>query len=434
MKEDFISYIWQHQHLDHAVLRTTNGEPLQILRPGFLNTNAGPDFLEARIEIGGILWVGNVELHVKTSEWNSHGHATDPAYENVVLHVVWINDLSADEYPNDRLPLLELKNFITPRLVTQYHSFQEGFRDIPCENQFEEVQEIEKATMLEKLLIERLHQKSNAVLGLLEENKGDWEETTWQLVARYFGARINADPFQKLAQRLPIRLLLKHRDNLLQLEALLFGTAGLIPNEKSCSYVNDLRNEFKFLSHKYQFGNNSLRPLEWKLLRLRPAGFPTVRMAQLAALIHRNGNLFSTLTHFHSTHDLYKALRSIQSPYWHTHYHFGKPAESLVPLMGTDAINLLIINAAVPLLAAFAHKTDQSVFLDKAVSVLEELPVENNKIIRKWKVLGLRLNSAANSQGATQWYHRFCVPKLCLQCTVGNAIIRKSAIGSFKLE
>src|SRR5690606_11525948 len=162
--------------------------------------------------------------------------------------------------------------------------------------------------------------------------------------------------------------------------------------------------------------------------------FPTVRMAQLAALIHRNGNLFSTLTHFHSTHDLYKALRSIQSPYWHTHYHFGKPAESLVPLMGTDAINLLIINAAVPLLAAFAHKTDQSVFLDKAVSVLEELPVENNKIIRKWKALGLRLNSAANSQGATQWYHRFCVPKLCLQCTVGNAIIRKSAIGSFKLE
>src|SRR5690606_19609495 len=282
------------------------------------------------------------------------------------------------EYPNDRLPLLELKNFITPGLVTQYHSFQEGFRDIPCENQFEEVQEIEKATMLEKLLIERLHQKSNAVLGLLEENKGDWEETTWQLVARYFGARINADPFQKLAQRLPIRLLLKHRDNLLQLEALLFGTAGLIPNEKSCSYVNDLRNEFKFLSHKYQFGNNSLRPLEWKLLRLRPAGFPTVRMAQLAALIHRNGNLFSTLTHF----------------------HFGKPAGSLVPLMRSDAINLLIINAAVPLLAAFAHKTDQSVFLDKAVSLLEELPGENNKILRKWKALGLRLNSAANSQGA----------------------------------
>lgn len=423
MKEDFLAYVWLHQHLDHTVLRTHTGEAVNVLRTGFLNTDSGPDFLEARIEIGGILWIGSIELHVRSSDWNGHGHYHDPAYQNVILHVVWENDLGEQEYPNSRYPVLELKNYVPPDLLARYRAIQETLEDFPCENQFADIRELEKKSMLDKVLIERLERKADTVLKILQANRGDWEETTWQLLARYFGARINAESFQKLAEFLPIRVLLRHRDNLLQLEALLFGTAGLIPGGESCSYIRDLRREYEFLSRKYQFGAHELRPLEWKLLRLRPAGFPTVRIAQLASLVQRNGNLFSTLTNFQSVQDLTRSLRSIQSPYWHTHYHFGKAAETLVPLMGTEAIHLLIINAAVPLLAAFAYRTDDRHYLEKAVRVLEELPVENNRITRKWKSLGMKLKTAACSQGATEWYQFYCEKKNCLHCMVGNAIL-----------
>ncbi|GAA4440609.1 DUF2851 family protein [Ravibacter arvi] len=425
MNEDFLAYLWQHQYFDRIALQTVSGSSLTPLRPGHRNSDAGPDFLEARIEIDGILWAGTVEIHVRTSDWNLHKHHNDRSYGSVILHVVWENDLAPDHYPNNHVPVLSLKDRVSPDMLALYTTMLQNLQDIPCESQFEGVSMLQKYNMIDKTLIARLQRKSVAISEMLTRNKGDWDETAWQLIARYFGARINADAFQKLAERVPLRLMLRHRADLLQLEALLFGTAHLIPGESTAGYVADLKRQYLFLSGKYGL-RDRLDPIEWKLLRLRPAGFPTVRIAQLAALIHRNGNLFSLLTSFGSFGEIARALKSVQSPYWHTHYHFGKPAKGLVPPMGAEAVYLILINAAAPILAAYGFKTDTPQYLDKAIGLLEETPAENNKITRKWRKLGIRLNTSAASQGATEWYQQYCSARRCLYCSVGNALLSRN--------
>ncbi len=428
MNEDFLAFIWQHQHFDHASLRTQSGDKITVLRPGHRNSDAGPDFVEARLEIDGLLWAGTVEIHARTSGWNAHGHQENKAYSSVILHVVWENDLAMEHYPNTHIPVLTLKDRVSRELLNRYLSILETLHDIPCERQFGDVPMLEKYTMIDRGLIERLEHKSHVISGMLERNNGDWDETAWQLLARYFGAKINADAFQNLAGRIPLRLLLKHRHNLLQLEALLLGTAGLIPPGAASGYISDLQKEYKFLSGKYRLEKSRLEPIEWKLLRLRPAGFPTVRIAQLASLIHRNGNLFSLLTAFGTPAEFANALKSVQSAYWHTHYHFGKPAKTLVPIMGNEAIRILIINAAAPILATYGFRTDNQNYVEKAVGLLEETPGENNKITRKWRKLGLKLSSSASSQGATEWYNQYCSAKRCLNCNVGSSLLSKKML------
>lgn len=425
MNEEFLSFIWKHQYFDHSALQTPSGDKITVLRPGHRNADAGPDFFEARLEIDGLLWAGTIEIHVRTSGWNAHGHVNDKAYGSVILHVVWENDVAAEHYPNTHIPLLELKNLVSPGMLTRYWSMQEALSDFPCKSRFGEIPMLEKNNMVDKALIERLEHKSAMISAMLDRNNGDWDETSWQLLARYFGAKINAGPFQDLAERIPLKILLRHRNNLLQLEALLFGIAGLIPAGPSSGYISDLRREYRFLARKYGLGKNKLDAIEWKMLRLRPAGFPTVRIAQLASLVHRNGNIFSLLTTSPTAAGYAVALKSVQSAYWHTHYHFGKPAGTLIPLMGTDAIHILIINVVAPILATYAFKTDNRNYLDKAVRLLEETPAENNKIIREWKKLGLKLTSSASSQGALEWYHRYCALKRCLHCNVGNSLLKK---------
>jgi hypothetical protein len=425
MNEDFLAFIWQHQHFNRTPLQTQDGESIAVHRPGFRNTNAGPDFLDARLVIDGLLWVGAVELHMKTSDWNQHGHANDNAYESVILHVVWENDLD-HAYPNTHIPLVALNGYVNPDLVSQFLRIRHSIHDIPCEAQFKNVSILEKSHMVDRALVERLENKSKTITALLERNEGDWNETAWQLLARYFGAKINADAFQKLAEKLPLKLLLRHRQELIQLEALLFGTAGLLPSGRLDGYISELNREYKFLRSKHRLPPNQLEAIEWKLLRLRPAGFPTVRLAQLASLIHREGNLFSLLTSYDTAIEYAESLRSIQSPYWHTHYHFLKEAKTLVPPMGADAISILIINAVVPLLATYGFKTDNRSYVERAIGLLEQSQPERNKITRKWESLGIRLPSAAYSQGATEWYEHYCLLKRCLSCSVGNALLKKT--------
>lgn len=428
MTEEFLAFIWQHQHFDHKTIQTNSGDRIIVLRPGFRNANSGPDFAEARLEIDGLLWVGMVELHLKTSDWNQHGHGQDEAYEAVILHVVWEDDLQ-DIYPNTHIPVLELKKYVKSDLLDRFLLIKQSLDDIPCQHQFQTVSVLEKSNMIDRALVERLENKSRVVSKLLDRNGGDWDETAWQLLARYFGAKINADAFQQLAENIPLKLLLKHRHERIQLEALLFGTAGILPSVEDSEYVHELKREYKFMKAKYRFNSPQMAPVEWKLLRLRPAGFPTVRMAQLAALIQRNGNLFSLLTSFDTVAQFTEALKCVQSPYWHTHFHFSKKARTLVPPMGTEAIRILIINAVVPLLATFAFKSDNRYHLDKAIGLLEETMPENNKITRKWEALGVKLPSAAYSQGVTEWYEQYCIPKRCLHCSVGNALLKTGGLG-----
>ena len=425
MNEDFLAFVWQHQYFDHSTLQTLSGDKITVLRPGYRNTNAGPDFFEARIKIGGMLWIGNVELHVRTSGWNQHGHSFDKNYDSVILHVVWENDLPMENHPNTRIPVMELRSRVDPGMTDRYLAILEALQDIPCGNQFAGAPPLVKSSMMDRVLIERLQNKSGVILNMLAGNNGDWNETTWQLLARYFGAKVNADAFQNLAERTPLKILLKHRNDLLQLEGLLLGTAGLIPSGKTAGYVSDLKREYVFLSEKYGLGKKRLDAIEWKMFRLRPAGSPVVRISQLASLISRNGNLFSMLTSFETTSQFVASLRCIQSAYWHTHYHFGRPAKTLVPPMGLEAVYTLIVNAAAPLLAAYGLKTDNSTYLDRAIRLLEEIPAENNRITRRWKDLGLEISSAASSQGVTEWYHHYCTLKRCLSCSVGNVLLKR---------
>lgn len=425
MNEDFLAFVWQHQYFDHSTLQTLSGDKITVLRPGYRNTNAGPDFFEARIKIGGMLWIGNVELHVRTSGWNQHGHSFDKNYDSVILHVVWENDLPMENHPNTRIPVMELRSRVDPGMTDRYLAILEALQDIPCGNQFAGAPPLVKSSMMDRVLIERLQNKSGVILNMLAGNNGDWNETTWQLLARYFGAKVNADAFQNLAERIPLKILLKHRNDLLQLEGLLLGTAGLIPSGKTAGYVSDLKREYVFLSEKYGLGKKRLGAIEWKMFRLRPAGSPVVRISQLASLISRNGNLFSMLTSFETTSQFVASLRCIQSAYWHTHYHFGRPAKTLVPPMGLEAVYTLIVNAAAPLLAAYGLKTDNSTYLDRAIRLLEEIPAENNRITRRWKDLGLEISSAASSQGVTEWYHHYCTLKRCLSCSVGNVLLKR---------
>lgn len=425
MNEDFLAFVWQHQYFDHSTLQTLSGDKITVLRPGYRNTNAGPDFFEARIKIGGMLWIGNVELHVRTSGWNQHGHSFDKNYDSVILHVVWENDLPMENHPNTRIPVMELRSRVDPGMTDRYLAILEALQDIPCGNQFAGAPPLVKSSMMDRVLIERLQNKSGVILNMLAGNNGDWNETTWQLLARYFGAKVNADAFQNLAERIPLKILLKHRNDLLQLEGLLLGTAGLIPSGKTAGYVSDLKREYVFLSEKYGLGKKRLGAIEWKMFRLRPAGSPVVRISQLASLISRNGNLFSMLTSFETTSQFVASLRCIQSAYWHTHYHFGRPAKTLVPPMGLEAVYTLIVNAAAPLLAAYGLKTNNSTYLDRAIRLLEEIPAENNRITRRWKDLGLEISSAASSQGVTEWYHHYCTLKRCLSCSVGNVLLKR---------
>ncbi len=425
MNELFLSFLWQYQYFNHASLHTEAGELIRIHRPGLRNTDAGPDFTQARVEIDGILWVGTVELHVRASDWNLHRHSADKAYENVILHVVWKNDLAPEQEPNRRIPTLSLQPHTDPTLLNRYRNLQENLSSIPCHAQFGNVSDLHKRLMMDRVLTERLERKTAEVL--LIATGADWNETAWQLLARYFGFTVNADTFQKLARRLPLKVLLKHRDSVPQLEALLFGMAQLLPEHSEDPYPRQLSEEYRFLRTKYRLQANQLHPHEWRFFRLRPAGFPTVRLAQLAQLIHRQGPLFSSLTNPATVSDLEPVFQVKQSAYWTTHYHFGKVSPAAVPSLGKQAAHLLIINVVVPLLAAYASKTGNRAFLEKGIRLLEQLPAERNRFIHEWRALQLPAKTAADSQALLEWHHYYCTRKRCLDCHIGNALIRSDS-------
>ncbi len=424
MSEDFLSFVWRYQYFDALNLRAETGEALQILRVGQLNTDAGPDFAEARILLDGLEWAGAVELHVRSSDWEAHRHPDDAAYESVILHVVWEDDRPVLRQDGTLVPTLVLKSRVKPAVRERYERLMTSKTEIPCAPQFRDVPRLPKIAMLDRVLLERLDGKAARVTELWEENNRDWEETAYQWLAQYFGFRLNAPAFLRLAQIVPLKILQKHRLSGLQIEALLFGTSGLLPADSEEKYVQDLQREYQFLAAKYGLLSQKMALTEWKFLRLRPAGFPTVRLAQFATLLQHETGLFASLTSVESADELRKMLRVSQSAYWKKHYQFGKEATAIVPGLGKDAADLLIINAAVPLLVAHARQRDQALLLDRAVRWLEQIPGEKNHITRAWADLGMRVTTAFDSQALIEWHNGYCVEKRCLECTVGAALVR----------
>ncbi|TXK45937.1 DUF2851 family protein, partial [Pontibacter qinzhouensis] len=373
MKEDFLSYLWQYQYFEKTALSTAAGEQLQVLRVGFANSDAGPDFLEARLWVGEVEWSGSVEIHIRASDWHRHQHQQDPRYDQVVLHVVWEADKPVHRRDGTLVPVLELKSKVKPEILQTYQQLQKSNDTIPCAVFWPAVPEITKTAMMERTLVERLEQKGATILQNLTQNGNDWEQTAYELLCRGFGFKINQEPFERLARELPLAVVRKHQQSLFQVEALLYGQAGFLEQEMpEEEYPQKLAKEFSFLKHKYQL-QPRLQRQHWNFLRMRPANFPTVRLAQLAAVLSGHQQLFSRFLSANDIKAYEKLFMQPMSAYWQQHYMFSRENSTVQTGIGKSSAHNLIINVAVPLLAAFAQYTQERAYLEKAVALLEKV-------------------------------------------------------------
>ncbi|MEQ9287517.1 MAG: DUF2851 family protein [Cyclobacteriaceae bacterium] len=423
MKESFLHFVWQFQQFNKSHLHSVGGDKVEVFATGNHNTNAGPDFENATIRIGKITWHGQVEIHTTSSCWKLHGHQHDPAYDNVVLHVVWENDKEIKARNGKSIPTIELKDRVSHDLVMRCNQLLNNHINIPCSGQLSQINQLHVFSMQQQATIERLKYKSNAVFDLLGKNKGNWEEATYQLLAKNFGFKINSEPFLRLAQNTPLKYLKKHSGNLFQVEALLFGMAGFLHQSPVDDYHSLLMNEYEFLSAKYSLTGKELSLTEWKHLRLRPANFPAVRISQLASLLHSNPHLFDSFIHAGTVKNLKKLLKTTPSDYWASHYNFGKETNRPLKGIGVNSIENLLINTTVPLLAAYSRHVGESAYMEQAVAVLESLKPEANNITSKWEALGISNTNAFESQALIETYNNYCLKKRCLSCKIGVGLI-----------
>ncbi|MGK7389786.1 MAG: DUF2851 family protein [Candidatus Cyclobacteriaceae bacterium M2_1C_046] len=422
MNEDFLYYLWKHQKFNIPDLITVNGHRLKIIKPGHLNTNSGPDFSEGHIKLDEISWYGQVEMHIKSSDWEEHNHQKDPAYNNVVLHVVWENDKEIVRQDGSTIPTLELKDKIDPDLLNRYNLLKEALDVIPCRNQQGKVNKIHVLSMIERCTGSRLEKKAQNVLTLLSQNKGDLEETAYQLTMKYLGFKINAQPMEQLARMLPLRLLQKNIHQQDVVEALLFGQAGLLKDPKE-AYGKKLKDLYCFYKRKYSLPA-SLEPYLWKFMRMRPANFPTLRLAQIAAILVNTPYFFNKYLHEDQFSAFKQLFQATPSDFWHTHYHFIKEIAFRNPSMGLQAINLLVINVVAPLRAAYALYTDNYEYMESALNLLQQVPFEKNKIVKAYADMDFPDKSAFDSQGRITLFEDYCKEKRCLNCDIGVTLLK----------
>lgn len=388
------------------------------------NSDAGPDFEEAKIKIGALEWRGSIEIHIKASGWNDHNHSDDQAYEKVVLHVVWENDKPIMRTDGTPMPTLELKNRVEQSMWSRYKNLFTSAETIPCATSWSKIPDIIKLSMLDKTVVQRLEAKGEVVKTLLSKNRNDWEETCFQLLCKNFGFKVNADPMLQLAHALPYKILLKHLDKPLQIEALFLGQAGFLEKTKEDEYVGFLIREYNLLRKKYSLDGRQMNLVQWKFLRLRPGNFPTIRLAQLASLLTSQKNLFSKILESTSYKELVALLSVEQSEYWKQHYQPAKKSKTTVPALGKSSIENIIINTIAPLLMAYGKLHDEEVYCSRAVDLLNHLPAENNKIVREWHALGRKVTSAFDSQGFIELYNSYCMKRRCLECSIGSSIVK----------
>ena len=418
MREEFLYYIWENR-LTNKDLKTTESEAVDIVATGYRNTDSGPDFLEAKIQIGDKLWAGHVEIHVKSSDWNRHGHQNDKAYKNVILHVVYENDVQVND-----IPTLELKGHFDESLFAQYQKLISSKNWIPCEKSIAKVPVFTRLSWLDRMAVERLESKSKTVTKILEANQFDWEDALYKLLMRYFGLKVNNEAFEYLANILPFKTLLKHADHLVQVEAMLMGCAGFLDDDFTEEYPLLLKREFAVMKAKF---NLLTMPAErWKFMRMRPSNFPTIRLAQMAQLIHKNGCLFSKIKAAKDTNEV-KALFDVKaSEYWETHYRLGVIAESKPKHLGEATADVLMINAVAPLLFCYGKLHKDESMCETAMQFLEDTEAEDNAIIRHYVQCCITAENAMQTQALLHLYSYFCKRKRCLECRIGNVLLHKT--------
>ena len=422
MRESFLHFLWRWRRFAHHELLTTQGQSIEILHPGEWNTHAGPDFFNARVRLGDTTWAGNVEIHLKSSEWLAHGHQDDPAYDNVILHVVLEEDHPIVLASGQRIPCLELKNRIPANILEIYERLEHERAWIPCETFFTKVPDIVRLNWLDRLMVERLELKTAAIENMLETTGNHWEETFYRLLARNFGLKVNAEPFEALARSLPLFILARHVHNPLQVEALLFGQAGLLQPAFQEEYPKELAREYRFLQHKYQL--TPMNAEQWKFLRLRPANFPSIRLAQFSALLLHSTQLFSQVLDAGSLREIEHLFSVEPGAYWLTHFQLDKPSAKGSKMPGRDFIQLLVINTIVPFLFYYGKQKNTPRYQKVALELMEALPAESNTILDGWHDLGVTARHAYQSQALIHLKTRYCDVKRCLECAIGNAILR----------
>jgi len=422
--EEFIHFIWENRLFHNKSLKTVSGEMVEIVKTGRRNTNAGPDFFNAQVKIDDTLWAGNIEIHKKASDWEKHNHTSNKAYENVILHVVEEADKSTFRMNGTEIPTLEIT---WPEQFTRnYRKLLDSKSWIACQEQFHQVDPVLLKLGFNRLMIERLENKTGEIEKRLIENKNNWNETFYQMLARMFGFKVNAVPFELLAKAVPMHILTKHKSNLFQLEALLFGTSGLLNEELiGDEYFIRLREEFSFLYKKYNL--KTVEPHLWKFMRLRPVNFPTIRIAQLAQLIRKSQGLFSKIIETDDLPGLKNLFEVKASAYWDSHYRFNKNTTRSQPKeLGETSINTLIINVVAPFLFVYGEKQNQEHLKNRALDFLEQLPAEKNSIVKNWESLGIQPRSAFETQALIELKTRYCEQKKCLNCQIGNKLVKTS--------
>ncbi len=423
MTEAFLQFAWQHGLLD-GPLTTTKGLPVVVERYGELNRDAGPDFFNARIRIGDVQWAGNVEVHVRASDWKAHHHSDDKSYNNVILHVVYIYDADILLENGKEVPTLVVATALPAGVWERYEKLIQGGDDqsVPCASRLPEIPEFLFRASMERQVVERLQQKVDGVHKMLQDAKGNWEQVCYWLVARYFGSRINSFPFELLAKVTPLSVLAKIKDNPFRVEALYMGQAGLLEEEFTDDFPKALQREYGYMRDAYK-----LTPLKahlWKFFRLRPFSFPTLRISQFAALMCQSANLFSHLLDAAEVASLRRLFDVKASDYWKSHFLFDKETPGSDKHLGKNFVDVLLINAWVPLLFAYGEDHDDEQRKEQALALLRQLPPERNRIVERWQEAGIKVESAADSQALIQRYNNYCERKECLRCPLAFRLLK----------
>ena len=416
INERLLHFIWQFQYFNKSELATTSGEEITISYPGTYNTNQGPDFSDAKIKIGKTTWAGAVELHIKTSDWNKHKHTDDSNYNNVMLHVVWQHDRE-----ETGIPVLALEGRVSKILLNRYEELMNARSFIPCQSSISTVRSITWKSWKDRLVAERLIRKSALAEKFLNETKYHWEETFWWLLARNFGMKVNADAFEAVARSIPVNILAKNKNQLHQLEGLLLGQAGLLAGDFSEDYPQMLQKEFIFLKQKY-----NLRPVNMPVhfLRMRPGNFPTIRLAQLAMLVHHSAHLFSKIKEAESIKEINNWLDVTANDYWHYHYRIDELSAFKKKKLGSTMVDNIIINTVCPLLFAYGNYHDEQRYKDKVMQWLEQTDAETNSITKGFLLAGIENKTAFDSQALIELKNEYCNKKRCLECSVGNVLLK----------
>ena len=418
MKESFLHYLWKFKLFYAYKLKTIDGKEVEIINSGTHNSNAGPDFFNARVKIGDTIWAGNVEIHIKSSDFFNHKHQNDKGYDNLILHVVYENDVPAI----NNYFTLQIKDCFDNKLLQNFNSLQNSKEKLACSGVLSNVPNVIFKSWLDGMFFERMEAKAKIIEEKLEQNFNNLDESFYLQLAANFGFKINHEPFELLARKLPFSVLAKHRDNLFQLESLLFGVAGFLGAEFEETYPRELQNAFKFLQKKFSL--TTMDVSNWKFLRMRPSNFPTIRIAQFAALINKSGNVFSSFLNATTINEIEKILDIAPSNYWNFHYRLDVLSEKKKKNLGKKSKENIIINSVVPFLFVGGKNQWKDELVIKANKLMNELKAEENNITKLFSFANKSPENASESQAMINLYKNYCSLKRCENCAAGNYILK----------